>query len=268
MKTGLWKAMFSQPGFLVKARRLRGRGERRMKKGISGSALKWIALLTMLIDHFAAVFYSESWRAGAPLFSYRTYLFLRCVGRLAFPIYCFLLVEGYRHTRSVGRYLLRLFLFGLLSEVPFDLAFNRAPWDLGYQNVYFTLFLGLLALWLWDRATRGEPRACGLPRIALGLLCIALAAVLAHFVETDYAEWGVLTIAAMYLFRDSEWQRDLFSGCALLLSSPLEAIGFADFGLFHFYNGQRGRQPKYQYYVFYPAHLLLLVLASRLMYSV
>ena len=238
------------------------------KTGLSGSVLKWVALVTMLIDHFAAVFYVGSVRARAPLFSYGIYIFLRCVGRLAFPIYCFLLVEGYRHTRSVKNYLLRLFLFGLVSEVPFDLAFRHAAWDLSYQNVYFTLFLGLLALALWDWATKHDPASCGPWRVALGLGLIAAVAVLAHVGETDYGEWGVLTIAAMYLFRKVEWQRDLFSGSALLIASPLEAVGFVDFALFHFYNGQRGRQPKYLFYVFYPVHLLLLVLACRLIYGV
>lgn len=238
------------------------------KKGLSGSTLKWIALLSMLIDHFAAVFYVGSWQAGHPLLTYSSYIFLRCVGRLAFPIYCFLLAEGFHHTRSVGKYLFRLFLFGLVSEIPFDLAFRRSLIDWSYQNVYFTLFLGLLAVTVWERVTRGDPANCGALRIILGLAGFAAAALLAHFAHTDYREWGVLTIAAMVLFRKSEWQRDLFSGCMLLAASAFEAAGLLDFALLHFYNGQRGRQTKYLFYVFYPVHLLILVLFRREIYGV
>ena len=150
-----------------------------MKRGLTGGALKWIALLSMLIDHFAAVFYVGSFLAGAPLFSRGLYYVLRCIGRLAFPLYAFLLAEGFRHTRSVEKYLLRLLLFGLLSEIPFDLAFRRTWMHWDYQNVYFTLFLGLLAVWMWERATRGCPARCGAGRVMLGLLGIAAAAAAA-----------------------------------------------------------------------------------------
>ncbi len=238
-----------------------------MNKRLTGSALKWTALISMLIDHFTAVFYAGSRLARRPLMGYGTYLSLRIVGRVAFPIYCFLLVEGYCHTRNVKKYLLRLGLFGIVSEVPFDLAFNRSYVNWSYQNVYFTLFLGLIALWLWDLCTKKDPKTCGFWRVFLGLGAIAGCALIAHYGETDYGEWGVLVIAAMYLFRDSEWQRDLFSGCALVLSSPLEAFSCVDYILLHFYNGERGRQPKYLFYVFYPVHLLVLVLLCRAIYG-
>lgn len=235
-------------------------------RGLSGAALKGIALLTMLIDHFAAVFYAGSLYAGRRIFSYSVYLTLRILGRLAFPIYAFLLVEGCRHTRSAPKYLLRLLLFGLVSELPFDFALRRAWVDWSYQNVYFTLFLGLAAILLWDLVTKRSPGTCGLPRLLLALGCLAAMAYAAKLARTDYGLWGVLTIEAFYLFGHSEWQRDLFSGCALLGSSPLEAFGFADYVLFHFYNGRRGRQPKYLFYVFYPLHLIALGLLCRAIY--
>ncbi len=181
-----------------------------MKKGISGSTLKIIALFSMFIDHFTAVFEWGSMHTGTMLFSYEEYYFLRGVGRLAFPIYCFLLVEGYLHTRNVLKYMTRLFLFGLVSEVPFDLAFRHTFVNWSYQNVYFTLFLGLLAITLWDYFTQKDPRNCGVMRILLGLTVIALIALLGRIGHTDYGEWGVLTISALFLFRASEWQRDLF----------------------------------------------------------
>lgn len=238
-----------------------------MRKGLTGGALKWIALITMLIDHFTAVFDAGSTLAYRPLFDYESYIFLRGVGRIAFPLYCFLLVEGYCHTRSVKKYLLRLGLFGIVSEVPFDLAFRRSYVNWNYQNVYFTLFLGLLGICLWDLCTKKDPKSCPFWRIALGLGAIAACALAAQYGRTDYHAWGVLVIAAMYLFRTSEWQRDLFSGCALLLASPLEACGFIDYILLHYYNGERGRQPKYLFYLFYPLHLIALVLLCKIIYG-
>ncbi len=237
------------------------------KRGLSGGSLKWIALLSMLVDHFCVVFYTESILYGRPLFSKDVYIVLRLVGRLAFPIFAFLLAEGFRHTHSVKKYLFRLFMFGLLSEVPFDLAFRRTCVDWTYQNVYFTLFLGLLALWLWDRVTRGNPSQCGAGRVLLGLLCIAAAAAAAELGNTDYGAWGVLVIVAMTLLRELTWLRDLLCGCFLLASSPFEIAALPSLILFRFYSGERGRQIKYLFYVFYPAHLLLLTLLSRLLYK-
>ena len=239
-----------------------------MKRCLSGNALKWIALTSMLIDHFAAVFYIGSVvYAGKLIFPHSVYIALRLVGRLAFPLYAFLLAEGFRHTRSVEKYLCRLFLFGLLSEIPFDLAFRRTwvSWD--YQNVFFTLFLGLLAVWLFNRITRGDPARCGVLRTLLGLFCIVGAAAAAALGQTDYGAWGVLVIVSMVLFQEMEWMRDLLVGCFLLGSSAYEVAGLADFVLFRLYNGQRGKQAKYVFYFFYPVHLLLLAFFCRAVFS-
>lgn len=93
------------------------------QQGISGYWLKVIAVVSMLIDHTSAVILEQIPGLEAPAF------FMRIIGRAAFPIYCFLLVEGFYHTRSRAKYAGRLFLFALISEVPFDLAFSRRMWD-------------------------------------------------------------------------------------------------------------------------------------------
>jgi len=222
----------------------------------------------MFIDHFAASFIESSWLAGERFFTYPFYLTLRLIGRMAFPIYAFLLVEGYRHTGNVWRYLGRLTLFGLVSELPFDLAFYRQPLYWGHQNVFFTLALGLLALWLWDRSVNTQAVGSTLLRYLLALLSLAAVSGAAYYLRTDYAQWGILTVAAFYLFSESEWKRGAVSACALLASSELEAAGFVDYLLFHFYSGQRGRQSKYFFYAFYPAHLLLLSLVCKLVFRV
>ncbi|NLG02851.1 MAG: hypothetical protein GX567_03310, partial [Clostridia bacterium] len=116
-----------------------------VSKGIPGSTLKIIAIITMLIDHIAAVVLADY----LSIDGIRTiYKIMRSIGRLGFPIFCFLLVEGFMHTRDIKRYARNLGLFALISEVPFDLAFKHKLIYLDYQNVFFTLFLSLLAIWI------------------------------------------------------------------------------------------------------------------------
>ena len=228
------------------------------KNGISGSALKWIAALTMFIDHCTAVLVEAGWIAGFRAVSYNEYLVLRGIGRLAFPIYCFLLAEGLLHTRNVKKYLLRMGLFALISELPFDLALHRTFFTPKYQNVFFTLFFGLLALSLWQWLTQKKGFRAAWWRQALGLLLIAALAWLAELCRTDYGWQGVTVISLMYLLRELPVLRDLGMLAVLFTSSTLELAAFPDVVLFRLYNGQRGRQRKYFFYLFYPAHLLIL----------
>ena len=133
--------------------------------GLSGTALKYIACITMLIDHIGASCIEAgillpALAAGAAScggIPVSTLLaadrVLRYIGRLAFPIFCFLAVEGFLHTHDVKKYVRRLLLFGLVSEVPFDLAFFRTPFAPQHQNVYWTLALGVL-LWQGSSALK------------------------------------------------------------------------------------------------------------------
>lgn len=136
------------------------------KKGISGSTIKIIAVIAMLIDHTGAVILERQmiakgmygladaqaayeWMARYGVL-YWGYMAMRLIGRLGFPIFCFLLVEGFQRTRDVRKYALRLGLFALISELPFNLAIAGGWSAPGYQNVYFTLLIGLLALCVFD----------------------------------------------------------------------------------------------------------------------
>ena len=114
------------------------------QQGISGYWLKVIAVVSMLIDHTSAVILEQIPGLENPAF------LMRIIGRLAFPIYCFLLVEGFMHTRDREKYALRLGCFAAVSEIPFDLAFNGKVLEVGYQNVFFTLLLGLLTMMAYD----------------------------------------------------------------------------------------------------------------------
>jgi len=233
-------------------------------------ALRTLAILSMLSDHLGFALYGalpEPVCVG-----------MRLAGRLAMPIFCFLIAEGLFHTRSVSRYAGRLLLFGVISEIPFDLCFSRgaAAFNWGEQNVFFTLFLGLLAIYLCDRfALRGQ--------YGLSLLAVLLCAFLAELIRADYGMFGVLFIFVFYIFRASPKARMwVFAAVCLLLGlyywftppapfdppkDPVWAVtlccaAFAALPVW-LYNGKKGRggrAAQIAFYAFYPVHLLLIAL--------
>ncbi len=123
-------------------------------RGITGNTLKIIAIVTMLIDHIGVAIFENGmlkYQDNSLAWVSIANLVLRTIGRIAFPIFCFLLVEGFFHTRDIKKYGTRLFLFALISEIPFDLAVFDTWFYPGYQNVYFTLFIGLWVIYWYDK---------------------------------------------------------------------------------------------------------------------
>ena len=249
--------------------------------GISGFVLKMIAVITMLIDHTAATIL-ESALLGELTIGCMTeqnmqmwtgvYYLMRIIGRMAFPIYCFLLVEGFTYTRNRGKYALRLFLFALISEIPFDLAFQKKWWDTSDNNVFFTLLLGLLAIvaldWVrkhWKKVDASNSRMYWFfsnlaKSIVLATITLGTMAVADLVLHTDYGAGGVAAIVIMYLLYNN---RMLAFGMMVMIltvvSSSLEIAAMLMLLPLHFYNGTRGKQVKYAFYAFYPVHLLVLV---------
>lgn len=226
------------------------------RKGFTGSALKIIAMISMVIDHTAACLLypilalsNEPIEPGSLVYGwYITCAIMRQLGRLAFPIFCFLLVEGFYHTSNRRNYALRLFAFALISEVPFDLAVFQNPWYPAYQNVFFTLLLGLLTIWALDVIKRRHPS------LLLQLPIMACGCILAWLLRTDYDWRGIVLILIFYIFYQYPVQRTI-AGCISLYWEPAAMLAFLPIW---FYNGKRGLKLKYIFYVFYPAHLLLL----------
>lgn len=214
--------------------------------GMSAAVLKWIAVVTMVIDHFAAAVYLQM----AQGYHYEVYYVMRKIGRIAFPIYCFLLVEGFFHTRNTAKYLRNCFLFALISEIPFNMAiFGEIFYPRG-QNVYFTLCIGLCALIALDRL-RAER---GMRFALMRLMVVVFAASAGEILDVDYHWKGVLFIILFYYIRNmQEWIRNAAVICAFAYetTAPLALIPI------HFYNGERGRQMKYLFYAVYPVHLLV-----------
>ena len=211
------------------------------KAGITSYQLKWIAIVTMVIDHMGAILYP-------------TEMVFRYIGRISFPIFCFLLVEGFCHTHDIFGYMARLGAFALMSEIPYDLAFNGEILEFTHQNVFFTLLLGVILMYVLEKG--GE-----WPQKAVEVLLVMWMAVFFH---TDYGYRGILLIFIFYQLRRFLCAK-LGCGADLNLIWNRSIQGYGAFAMIPIalYNGSRGKKMKYFFYIFYPAHLLILFVISR-----
>ena len=206
------------------------------KFGLTAAQLRLLALGLMLLDHTGRVLFPEQ-------------IWMVCLGRLAFPIFAFQTAEGYRHTRNFKRYCLRLGIFALVSEIPFDLMVSGSVFQPGDQNVMFTLLLGLMACRLYDR---GISWAALLTIPAAALLC------------TDYGALGVMTVLVFHAFRGQKPLQLLLLillngfGYGFLSIQTFAALAWLPISLYRGEKGRGGRALQYGSYVFYPLHMLIL----------
>lgn len=244
-------------------------------KGLTGFAIKIIAITAMFIDHVGAVVIQPYLNSKMDALGYdlsqslnTIYSVTRAIGRMAFPLFCFMLVEGFFHTRNRWKYLLRLAVFAIVSEVPYDLALAKSTFSWEKQSVMVTLTISFLMLIILNLIR--EKEMSEILKGILTVLIIAAFAVMAYYSKCDYGLKGPLMVAGIYLlypifninrFTFSactglmffwEWSKTLYYFPASL--SPL---------LLCFYNGRKGRSLKYFFYLFYPIHLLLLYFVSR-----
>lgn len=229
-------------------------------KGLTGSTLKIIAMTAMLIDHIGAAVLVRMIYSTGDTAIYDIYTISRKIGRIAFPIFCFLLVEGFMHTSNKKKYAVRLGMFALLSEIPFDLAFQSEMIGFAYQNVFFTLLLGFLAMLGYQFIEEKYPIR-DIQIIGVQLLAVGVCMGAAEFLRTDYGAKGVLCIILLYIFRGTKYY-PVTTGWMLYLSNWTAIFGFL---LTQFYNGKRGISLKYIFYLFYPVHLLLLYMICHFM---
>ncbi len=250
--------------------------------GVTSTAVRVVAMAAMVVDHVAGGLV-DWWLRDAGSVSQRLALetastALHVVGRLAFPLFAFLLVEGFFHTRSRGRYLARLLGLAVASELPFDLALYLWPsevragtlWDLGHQNVLLTLAVALASIWAmevvgWGRDGAGAVRP-GPRRLALVALAAALGCSLGWLLRVDYSWCGVLSVEVGYLVRRRNVGTSRGPAATMLamvlplcLFSAYELLALADVAVVAGYDGRQGRElPRWLSYGFYPAHLLAL----------
>jgi len=214
-----------------------------MKFGINTFTLKMIAIAAMLVDHVGAVLLPQ-------------YMILRVIGRIAYPIFAYTLVEGFLHTHDVRKYMMRMGILALLSEVPFDLAFFGVPLEFGHQNVFFTLFLGLLMLHLMLKA----------PTKLSGFLCVLAILLLSDFLRTDYSSMGLLIILWFYRFRDHKMIKILgIIVINVFLMGYIQMYAVFAFIPITLHNGRQGPKWKGFFYGFYPVHLLVLYLVNMIL---
>ncbi len=259
------------------------------KKSITESTLKIIAMVTMFIDHVAVIFVGkymsshlgwpvtsklddpvlQRWMnetAGAAGFFWLYYV-LRVIGRLAYPLFAFMIFEGFMKTRSRWKYLLRLLIFALVSEIPYDLFIFGRAWSMDKQNVGFTLVLGLLAMIVCDIIKHNKKWA-EKPKLRkfLGYSTWIILALVATLIRSDYGLFGVLSIFAFWSLRHSRVYSALFSSLVLYLNAQVEmASAFAAIPL-ALYKGEQGIKSKwfkYGCYAFYPVHLLILFALAK-----
>lgn len=241
--------------------------EKKKAFGITGSTFKIIAIISMFIDHIGAVIVERYLRmnlSGSDFdMVYEFDRVLRYIGRLGFPMFCFLLVEGFLYTKNRMKYALRLLAFCMISEIPFNLAVTGQLFNSLYQNVFFTLFIGFCVMLAIQEL---EKKALGTWWFLPGEIVIAVIGVLtAEYLRTDYGAIGVMTIFAMYILRQNKMQR-MGMGCFILLTDNwMEITAFLALIPVKLYNGERGLPLKYVFYWFYPVHLCVLYGISILM---
>jgi hypothetical protein len=230
--------------------------------------LKLLALALMTLDHIGGVMGRKT--LGT------LYQPLRNVGRIAFPIYCFLLVEGFFHTRSLKKYLARLLLAFCLSEVPFCLELYRR-FPASRSNVMLTLALGLMTVAALDRGKAFFDSKEGdslLHRTLFQMAVVSAGMGAAFLFRTDYRGGGVLLIVLFYLFRGNPWaQLATMAPSMLVFYRPDELYALFALLPLALYDGERGprlrsRGAQWFFYLYYPLHLTVLVLIRSAFFPV
>ena len=230
---------------------------------MSSYILKIIGVITMLIDH-----------TGDAIVGHFSYLNL--IGRIAFPIFAYQAVQGYMHTKELKKHLYKLFIFALISQAPFTLFLSLFTTSF-YLNIFFTLLLGLLALFFYDKSKNK----------VLGFFIVILFSILGQIIKVDYQAFGILIIFVFYffehefeiIFKNSKMLK--YRKLLMIFSATLLCFGryipdiikfpnqighyllcglFTSFALIFisFYNKKEGPKAKYFFYLFYPLHLLAL----------
>lgn len=244
-----------------------------LRKIFTGSTLKIIAVLSMTLDHFSKIILKDGIILNAPYSMFTDAQFnilmtlsdvFSILGRIAFPIFCFLLVEGFLHTHDLKRYFLNLGIFAIISEPVYDLAIAGTAVSFKQQNVLFTLLLGLGVLVLVKKIKQN---------IIGPIIIIFLGAVISFICKLDGWYYGICLIAVFYLFHDKTALKNILAVlvmyvCGLDFSiwgliEPNFLLALTSLIFINLYNGQRGIKMKYFFYWFYPTHLFLFFLISN-----
>lgn len=211
-------------------------------------AIKIIAISAMLIDHAGAVF--------------DLHIMTRIIGRAAFPLFVYLIACGCRHTKSLEKYLLRLGAFAIISEIPFDLAFNERIDFFNDTNIFYTLWLGVACVYVY----RELQKVRNIPALLVSVLPVYAAMMAADWVSSDFGPMGVLFIFLTAISNGHKHlQLGIMSGFMFLLyfaNINMMIAAFAAVIIAALANGERGPPVKWFFYLIYPGHLLILALLA------
>lgn len=220
-------------------------------KVLSGAQLKYVAFLSMLIDHVNKSLIYPNLNGGI---LYTVSNIFDVLGRIAFPIFIFLLVEGFFKTRNRWKYLWTLLIFGVISEVPFDMFTTSSFFEPNWNNIMFTLAMVLITIWSIDVL---KEKMSALPKLVwylVSVLILIVMCLIAMNLGVDYEHHAILIGYFFYIFHEKHLLAIPFS----FLSMYKEPWALLGFGLILTYNGERGKQNKIFNYLFYPVHLLIL----------
>ena len=226
---------------------------------LDGTALKLIAMISMVFDHAGDMFFPDV-------------MWPRMIGRLAMPIFSFFIAEGFSHTRDKKKYLCRLGIFALISEIPFDLAFEGKI-GFSHQNIMLSFFLAVVALMLYDwiqGGTKSEENHASIGKTILGVIAVAAIAALSLLLRADYTIFAVIAVFLFYVLRQKHPLVRTGVGVAFLALT--RTVGYycttgLSFIPLAMYNGKKGKGLKWLFYGFYPGHLLLLAAIKHIMRS-
>lgn len=220
-------------------------------KILSGAQLKYIAFLSMLIDHVNKALLYPNLNGG---FLLEVSNLFDILGRIAFPIFIFLLVEGYFNTRSRWKYLGTLLVFGVISEVPFDMFTTHSFFEINWNNILFTFAMVLITIWSIDVLKEKMKKLPGILWYLTSFVILAVMCIAAMSLGVDYEHHAILIGYFFYIFH----KKTVFAIPFSFLSMYEEPWALLGFGLILTYNGERGKQNKWFNYLFYPVHLLIL----------
>ena len=204
----------------------------------------------MFIDHFNKTIITPLLNYQQPLVTISTIFDI--IGRIAFPIFAFMIVEGFYKTKSRGKYLRNLLIFAIISEVPYDMFQSKVFINNRSQNIMWALAIGLLTLIIVDKLK--EKIKNKYAWLGISILIVAINAVVATLLSFDYDYYSIIIIFILYLFYDKRFLGSILS-YLVIIKEVYAILGFA---VINFYNGEKGRQNKLFNYFFYPAHLLIL----------
>ena len=220
--------------------------------------IKCIAVIFMVVDHLKYAF---------PALNNNFTLYF---GRISFPLFAFGIVQGYKHTKDLKKYVKRLFIFGLVSQIPFSLFTSLPTLNVISLNIYFTFILGIFSIMAYDK-TENKFK---------GLIYALLIGVLGQITLVDYGFYGVMLIFSLYIFNESKSKTFILSSLVIsikyLYRIYLTSGEYLDYHVMNWlctlipifiillYNGKKGKSFKWFFYIFYPLHLLIFYLLSPL----